>query len=50
MMLKMMAENMALSNRKEKLQASQFKTQYEGISNALGTLPKETNLKNLSLP
>lgn len=50
MMLKMMGENMALSNRKEKLQASQFKTQYEGISNALGTLPKETNLKNLSLP
>jgi hypothetical protein len=36
MMLKMMGQNMALSNRKEKLQATQFKTQYEGISNALG--------------
>lgn len=47
MMLKMMGENMALSNRTEKLQASQFKTQYEGLSNALGTLPKETNLKPL---
>jgi hypothetical protein len=47
MMLKMMGENMALSNRKEKLQSSQFKTQYEGISKALGTLPKETNLRPL---
>ena len=47
MMLKMMGQTMALSNRKEKLQASQFKTQYEGISSALGTLPKETKLKPL---
>jgi hypothetical protein len=50
MMLKMMGENMALSNRKEKLQSSQFKTQYEGLSNAIGTLPKETNLKPLGSP
>lgn len=48
MMLKMMGQNMALSNRKEKLQATQFKTQYEGISNALGALPKETNLSRMS--
>lgn len=47
MMLKMMGQNMALSNRKEKLQATQFKTQYEGISNALGNLPKETKLTPL---
>ena len=47
MMLKMMGQNMALSNRKEKLQASQFKSQYEGISGALGNLPKETKLKPL---
>ncbi|MBS1958987.1 MAG: hypothetical protein JST80_05905 [Bdellovibrionales bacterium] len=47
MMLKMMGQNMALSNRKEKLQATQFKTQYEGISNALGGLPKETKLNPL---
>lgn len=47
MMLKMMGQNMALSNRKEKLQAQQFKAQYEGISNALGTLPKETKLTPL---
>lgn len=44
MMLKMMGQNMALSNRKEKLQSAQFKTQYDGISSALGKLPKETKL------
>ncbi len=48
MMLKMMGQNMALSNRKEKLQATQFKAQYEGISNALGTLPKETKLSPMN--
>lgn len=47
MMLKMMGETMALSNRKEKLQAAQFKGQYDGLSSALGKLPKETNLKPL---
>lgn len=47
MMLKMMAENMALQNRKDKLESAQFRTQYDGISGALGTLPKETNLKPL---
>ncbi len=47
MMLKMMGQNMALSNRKEKLQAQQFKTQYEGITQALGTIPKETKLQSL---
>lgn len=49
MMLKMMGQTMALSNRKEKLQASQFKAQYEGISSALGALPKETSLQPLNL-
>ncbi len=48
MMLKVMGENMALANRKEKLQSTQFKTQYEGISNALGALPKESNLNPMS--
>lgn len=47
MMLKMMGENMALQNRKEKVQAAQFRTQYDGISGALGGLPKTTNLKPL---
>ncbi len=47
MMMKMMGQKMALSNRKEKLQAQQFKTQYEGITQALGTIPKETKLQSL---
>jgi hypothetical protein len=47
MMLKMMGQNMALSNRKEKLQAQQFKTQYEGITQALGAIPKESKLQSL---
>jgi hypothetical protein len=47
MMLKMMGQNMALSNRKEKLQASQFKTQYKEISNGIGSLPPSLKLKAL---
>lgn len=47
MMLKMMGQNMALSNRKDKLQSEQFKTQYEGISNAIQGLPKTTTLPSL---
>lgn len=47
MILKAMGENMALQNRKEKLQSQQFKTQYEGISGAFGSLPKETKLGTL---
>ena len=43
----MMSENMALQNRKEKLQSAQFRSQYDGLSNALGGLPKETKLKPL---
>ena len=47
MMLKMMGQNMALSNRKEKLQASQFKTQYKEISNGIGSLPPSVKLQAL---
>lgn len=47
MMLKMMGHNMALSNRKEKLQALQFQTQYQEVSSGLGNLPKKLNLKAL---
>ena len=47
MMLKMMSENMALSNRSQKLKSAQFKTQYDGLSSALGNLPKETSIKAL---
>ncbi|MDZ4661253.1 MAG: hypothetical protein SGJ18_06490 [Pseudomonadota bacterium] len=48
MMLKMMGENMALANRKEKLKSAQFKTEYDGLSSALGNLPRETNIKPLN--
>lgn len=47
MMLKMMGQNMALSNRKEKLQSLQFQTQYQEVSSGLGNLPKKLNLKAL---
>ncbi len=47
MMLKMMGENMALTNRKEKLQSEQFKNQYDGMSNALGKLPQKNKLPSL---
>jgi len=47
MMLKMMGQNMALQNHKEKIQAAQFKTQYEGLSHAFATLPKEPKLAPL---
>lgn len=46
-MLKLMAENLALQNRKEKLSSQQFKTQYEGISKAFSDLPADPSL---SLP
>jgi hypothetical protein len=43
-MLKLMAENLALQNRKEKVSSSQFKTQYEGLSKAISDLPADTKL------
>jgi hypothetical protein len=48
MMLKMMSENMALQNRKEKIASSQFRTQYDGISHALGSTPFQTDLPSLT--
>lgn len=47
MMLKAMGENMALQNRREKLQSAQFREQYDGLSQGLKQLPKETKLGNL---
>ncbi len=47
MMLKMMGQNMALTNRGEKLGSLQFKKQYEGLSNAIGELPKTNTLPSL---
>lgn len=48
MMLKTMGENMALENRKQKLQSEQFKTQYDGLSRGFGKLPSTTNLSPLN--
>jgi len=48
MMLKMMSENLALQNRRDKLQSAQFRTQYDGISGAFGTLPSSMALKPLN--
>lgn len=48
MMLKMMSENMALSNHHEKLESQQFLYQYDGLSNAIGNLPPDTTLIPLS--
>ena len=47
MILKMMGQNLALENKRDKIEASQFKSQYDGLSSALGELPKEPKLKPL---
>ncbi|MFN8789990.1 MAG: hypothetical protein ACK5Y2_00880 [Bdellovibrionales bacterium] len=47
MMLKAMGENMALQNRREKLQSAQFREQYDGLSQGFKQLPSETKLENL---
>lgn len=46
-MLKLMAENLALSNRREKLNAENFRMQYDGLSNAFSGLPTDTKLPSL---
>lgn len=46
-MLKLMAENLALSNRREKLNAEQFRMQYDGLSNAFSALPTTNKLPTL---
>lgn len=40
-MLKMMAQNMALENRKEKLSSAQFIENYKGLSQGFRSMPKE---------
>lgn len=47
-MLKLLAENLALSNRKEKLNSEQFQMQYEGVGQGLRELPRTTKLPSLS--
>jgi hypothetical protein len=48
MMLKLMGQNMALQNKREKLQSAHFKTEYDGISSAIGNLPSDTNIQPLN--
>jgi hypothetical protein len=46
-MLKIMGQNMALENRKEKVSSQQFIDNYQGISNGLKSLPKDLKLPSL---
>lgn len=46
-MLKIMAQNMAFDNRKEKIQTQNFQENYQGISNGFQGLPKNTKLPRL---
>lgn len=47
MILKMMGQNLALENKRDKIESSQFKSQYDGLSSALGDLPKDPKLQPL---
>lgn len=46
-MLKLMAENMALTNRREKLNSKQFRMQYDGLGDAFSKLPQNPELPTL---
>jgi len=46
-MLKIMGQNMAYDNRKEKLSTQNFQENYQGLSRGFGDLPKETKLPRL---
>lgn len=46
-MLKIMGQNMALENRKEKMNSNQFIENYQGLSNGFKSLPKDTKLPSL---
>lgn len=43
-MLKIMAQNMALQNRKEKVTSQQFLDKFQGVSEGLGSLPQDVTL------
>jgi len=47
-MLKIMGQNMALENRKEKMTSSQFIENYKGLSNGFKSLPKDSKLPSLN--
>ena len=46
-MLKLQSENLALQNRRGKLDSEQFKSQYEGVSEAFGQLKSNYQLPSL---
>lgn len=46
-MLKLFAQNMALQNRKEKLQTKEFQENYRDLSKGLKSLPIDSNLPRL---
>lgn len=46
-MLKLLGQNMALQNRKEKVSTENFQNNYDTISTSLKALPKESNLPRL---
>ena len=46
-MLKLMAENMAMTNRKEKFESQQMRENYEGISSGFKNLPAGSGLPRL---
>lgn len=45
--LKMQSQNLAMTNRKGKLDSEQFKLQYEGVSEAFGQLKRNYDLPSL---
>lgn len=47
-MLKVMGQNMALDNRKEKLSSEQFIENYKNLSDGFNSLPKDVRLPNLN--
>ena len=46
-MLKLLAQNMAMQTRKEKVSTQSFKNNYDGLSSGLRGLPKSTELPRL---
>ncbi|OYZ24199.1 MAG: hypothetical protein B7Y39_01890 [Bdellovibrio sp. 28-41-41] len=46
-MLKIMGQNMAYDNRKEKIATQNFKENYQSLSHGFGSLPRETKLPRI---
>lgn len=46
-MLKLMGENLAMNNQKDKTESLEFKTKYQELSDSLRALPKDTKLPRI---